>query len=46
MLVTSSKVNQLKFAETQRSFTYGWDQAYGQWLESTGNMAEGPPQTH
>lgn len=30
----------LKFAETQRSFTYGWDQAYGQWIQSTGNMAE------
>jgi len=30
----------LKFAETQRSFSYGWEQAYGQWLDSTGNMAE------
>ncbi len=29
----------LKFAETQRSFSYGWDQAYGQWLQSTEDMA-------
>jgi lambda family phage tail tape measure protein len=29
----------LKFAETQRSFSYGWEQAYGQWMQSTEDMA-------
>lgn len=32
--------DKLGFAETQRSFAYGWDQAYGSFLESTNNMAE------
>lgn len=32
--------DKLGFAETQRSFAYGWDQAYGNFLQSTGNMAE------
>ncbi len=30
----------LKFADTQRSFAYGWEQAYQNYLQSTSNMAE------
>ena len=31
--------DKLGFAETQRSFSYGWDQAYQEWINSTEDMA-------